>query len=239
MSDDTTSARHEQFDLFLKGSGVSVSAIATIPPDPIAAYVFAHGAGAGMRHEFMVSMSESLVREGIAILRFNFRYMEAGRRTPDRGPVLFETIRLAVDEAGDRLRSLPLFAGGKSMGGRMTSLAQAADPLPGVRGLIFMGFPLHAAGRPGSDRGDHLRSVNVPMLFFQGTRDRLADIGLMRSLVDELGPERATMIEVESADHSFRVPKRWGRSGGEIIDDVARRARAWVSAELAKTSNAP
>ena len=166
--------------------------------------MLAHGAGAGMRHAFMEGVSERLAGGGIATLRFQFPYLEQGRRAPDPPRVLTAAVRAAVDAAAQAAPGLPLFAGGKSLGGRMTSTAAAQQPLPGVRGLVFLGFPLHQPGKPGRARADHLRDVALPMLFVQGTRDTLADLGELRPMLDGLGG-RATLHVVEGGDHSFHV----------------------------------
>ncbi len=184
------------------------------------------------QHEFMSDVSLAFAREGVATLRFNFPYMEVGRRAPDRRPILLDTVRTAVVQARTLFGDIPVFAGGKSMGGRMTSLAQSESPMPGVRGLVFLGFPLHAAGRPGSERAAHLLKVDVPLLFVQGTRDRLADIDLMRTLVDETLHGDRTLIEIDSGDHSLRVPKRTGRTTDEVLADVATRAAAWIASRV-------
>lgn len=194
--------------------------------------VFAHGAGAGMRHRFMTDVAERLAARRIATLRFNFPYMERGKRGPNRPSVLVETVRAAVAEARRLIPDLPLFAGGKSMGGRMTSTAASEEPLPGVRGLAFFGFPLHAAGRPSSGRGAHLADVGLPMLFLQGTRDKLAELDLLRPLVLDLGP-LATLHVVEGADHGFHVLKRSGRTDDEALDEICDRLRRWVDDVLA------
>jgi len=189
--------------------------------------VFAHGAGAGMRHAFMTAMAERLAARGVATLRYQFPYMEKGGRRPDPPPILAKTVRSAVAVARREAPDLPLFAGGKSMGGRMTSTAAAAEPLPDVHGLVFFGFPLHAAGRPGSARGDHLDAVTVPMLFLQGTRDALADLDLLRPVCARLGA-RATLHVVDGGDHSFKVLKRSGRGADEVLDEIADTVAAWT-----------
>ena len=190
-------------------------------------FAFAHGAGAGIEHPFMADMAQRLAGEGIASLRYHFPYMEARalsgrRRPPDRPPVLVETVRAAVAKAAALADGLPLLAGGKSMGGRMTSTAAAEAPLPGVAGLVFLGFPLHAPGRPerAAERAAHLSDVTVPMLFLQGTRDALARLDLIEQTCAELGA-LATLHRLEGADHSFRVLKRSGRTNEEVADDAA------------------
>lgn len=180
-----------------------------------------------MRHAFMEDIARALAERGVATLRYQFPYAEEGRKAPDPAGRLMKTVRAAADEAASLAPGLPLVAGGKSMGGRMTSQAQAQEPLPGVRGLVFLGFPLHAPGREGTERADHLADVQVPMLFLQGTRDKLAEVGRMRSVVEGLGA-RATMIVVEEGDHSFAVPKRTGRSRDDVIGTLAERVAAWV-----------
>lgn len=206
-----------------------VSALLVRPPDATRLYVMAHGAGAGMRHRFMAAVSEALADRGVATLRYQFPYTEAGARRPDPPGVLQATVRAAVRAAAEVAPQLPLFAGGKSLGGRMTSSAQARTPLPGVQGLIFLGFPLHAPNRPGIERAGHLDEVPVPMLFLQGTRDALADLGLMRSVCERLGP-RATLHVVDGGDHSFAVLKRSGRSEPEVIAELADTIARWAVA---------
>lgn len=196
------------------------------PANATALLVFAHGAGAGMRHAFMEAAASALAGHGIATLRYEFPYMQKKSRRPDPPAVLQATVRAAVRAAAATAPDLPLFAGGKSMGGRMTSLAAAAEPLPDVRGLVFFGFPLHAAGSPSSARGAHLAGVTVPMLFLQGTRDQLADLGLLRPLL--AGNRRATLEILEGADHSFHVPKASGRGDAEVLADLAARVAGWM-----------
>jgi uncharacterized protein len=221
--------------LDVEGSG-TVSALLVVPARAHAAYVLAHGAGAGMRHPFMAQVAERLAARGIASLRFQFPSMEAGARRPDVPRVAHATVRAAVAEANLRLPGLPLFAGGKSFGGRMTSQAQAEAPLRGVRGLVFLGFPLHPAGRPGSERGDHLDRVMCPMLFFQGTRDELADRVLVQALVDRLG-ERATLAVIDDADHAFRVRRQSGSNDAEVLDRIADAMRGWMAHHGAEFSD--
>ncbi len=198
-----------------------------VPADAVAGYVLAHGAGAGMTHPFMAAVAQGLADRRIATLRYQFPYMEAGSKRPDRPPLAHATVRGAVAAAANRLPSLPLFAGGKSFGARMTSQAQAEAPLPGVSGLIFLGFPLHPAKQPADDRAAHLSAVRIPMLFVQGTRDALADIGLLTSLARRLG---ATLHPIEQADHSFHVPVRSGRTDGEVLADICDTISAWIGA---------
>ena len=205
-----------------------VTGIATVPDQPDAAFLFAHGAGAGIHHEFMAGLTTAMAGQHIAVLRYNFPYMEDGRRAPDRQPLLLKTVRAAVEASMATFGELPLFAGGKSMGGRMTSLAHSKQSLPGVRGLIFLGFPLHAAGRPGVERAAHLASVLTPQLFVQGSRDRLADIDLIRDLVNRQLKDRAALIEVDSGDHSFKVPRRVGLTRDEVLSTVVPRIKDWM-----------
>ncbi len=194
------------------------------PPEAWCLYVLAHGAGAGMRHPFLESLAGALAGEGVATLRYEFPYLEQGKKRIDPPPVLHARVREAVAAAAKE--RLPLFAGGKSMGGRMTSQAQALEPLPGVRGLAFVGFPLHPAGKPGTERAAHLREVDLPMLFLQGTRDDLADLALLRPVVEAL--PSATLHVVDDADHSFHVRKKSGRADAEVLADLARTFAAWA-----------
>jgi len=214
------------------GSSIgTVSGILLRPPDAWAGYVMAHGAGAGMRHRFMERMAQALAERGIATLRYQFPYIEAGGGRPDPPGVLEAAVRAAVDAARDGLPGLPLVAGGKSLGGRMTSNAQARRPLPGVGGLVFLGFPLHPAKQPGETRADHLRAVELPMLFLQGTRDALAELDRITAVCGRLG-SRATLHVVEGADHSFAVLKRSGRSEAEVMDELANSLGSWCRSVL-------
>ncbi len=194
--------------------------------------MFGHGAGAGMRHPFMDAAAQGLARRGIATLRYQFPFMEGGRKAPDPAPMLVKTVRSAVAEARRLAPDLSLFAGGRSMGGRMTSTAASQEPLPGVRGLAFFGFPLHAAGRPSADRGAHLAGVGLPMLFLQGTRDGLADLPLLRPLLAEVRPAPVLHV-VEGADHGFHVLKKSGRTDPDVLDELCDRFAAWVEETLA------
>lgn len=206
-----------------------VSGLLLAPADARACYVLAHGAGAGMAHPFMEAVGKGLAERGIATLRYQFPYMERGSKRPDTPKLAQATVRAAVAQAARRLPEIPLFAGGKSFGGRMTSQAQAAEPMPGVRGLIFLGFPLHPAGKPSDERAAHLSDVTVPMLFLQGSRDDLAHLDLLRPLVERLG-RRATLQVFQDADHSFHVPARSGRKDAEILAAVLDRAVEWIEA---------
>lgn len=205
----------------------SVSGILLRPTDSRALYVLAHGAGAGMRHRFMEAVAQSLATRGVATLRYQFPYVEAGGRRPDPPGVLEATVRAAVATARESAPDLPLVAGGKSLGGRMTSNAMARRSLEGVLGLVFLGFPLHPAKQPGVTRAEHLARVESPMLFLQGTRDALADLGLITSVCSSLGP-RATLHVVDGADHSFSVLKRSGRGDGEVMEELSVAVTEWV-----------
>ena len=196
-----------------------------------ALFLFAHGAGAGMRHPFMKTTARDLADRDVATLRYPFPYMAEGRRRPDRQPVLVESVRAAHAAARRQCPDLPLFAGGKSMGGRMTSLAVAERPLPGLEGIIFFGFPLHRPGDESETRAEHLRSVDLPMLFVQGTRDRLAEIGRIERVCAELG-SRATLHVVDGADHGFAVLKRSGRTAEEVGRGIADAVASWIDARL-------
>ena len=207
--------------------GGSVAALLDSPPQPFACYVLAHGAGAGMHHEFLAALAQRLCAEGAAVLRYQFPFMEQGSRRPDPPAVAQATVRAAVDEARRRFPDLPLFAGGKSFGARMSSQAQAAAAMPGVRGLVFVGFPLHPAGKPGTARATHLAGVQVPMLFLQGTRDALAELALVREVLQPL-QARATLHVVEGADHAFHVLVRSGRNDAQVLDELAHTAAQWM-----------
>jgi predicted alpha/beta-hydrolase family hydrolase len=209
----------------------TVSAILTQPANARACYILAHGAGADMRHSFMEKVAAGLADRGIATLRFNFPYMENKQGRPDQPAVAHATIRAAVEEAARLCPALTLVAGGKSFGGRMTSQAQSKAPLPGVKGLAFLGFPLHADKKPSSERAEHLARVEIPMLFLQGTRDGLADLSILKPMIDALGP-KATLHEVAGGDHSFAVLKKSGRSNEEALEEVLDTLTAWID-ELA------
>jgi hypothetical protein len=205
-----------------------VSGLMRVPVGATALLVLAHGAGAGMRHHFMEDVAEKLAARGIATLRYQFPYMEKGTKRPDNEVLLTATVRAAVAAAREQGPDVPLFAGGKSMGGRMTSIAASKDPIEGVRGLIFFGFPLHAAGRPGAERGKHLYSIKTPLLFLQGSRDTLADLRLLEPVCKGLG-KRAELFVVEGGDHSFHMLKSSGRSDDEALDQIVSKAAAWIS----------
>jgi predicted alpha/beta-hydrolase family hydrolase len=214
------------------GGGKDVSGLLGIPSNAVAGYVMAHGAGAGMRHAFMAAMAKDLAAVGIASLRFDFPYMQDGRKRPDPPPVAKSAVRAAIEVARARMPGVALFAGGKSFGGRMTSQAQASEPLEGVRGLIFLGFPLHPAKQPSVSRSEHLSGIGLPMLFLQGERDALAELPLLTSVVAGLG-QRATAKIVAHADHSFHVPARSGRSDSEVRVELAAMTASWIKSVLA------
>jgi uncharacterized protein len=205
-----------------------VSALWLAPPAATGCYVFAHGAGAGMTHPFMTAFADGLAQRRIATLRYQFPYMEKKSGRPDPAPICHATVRAAVAEALKRAPTLKLIAGGKSFGGRMTSQAQAAEPLDGARGLAFLGFPLHAAGKPMTARATHLSEIKIPLLFLQGEQDKLAQARLLQPLVADLG-SRATLVWAPQADHSFHVPKRSGRSDAEILAALLDSFAEWAA----------
>ncbi len=215
--------------LRIETGGGSVSALLLCPKSPHACFVFAHGAGAGMTHPFMERFANGLCERGIASLRYQFPYMEKGSKRPDSPAVAHATVRAAIAVAATSLPRLPLIAGGKSFGGRMTSQAQAMAPLPGVRGLAFVGFPLHASGKPSTERAEHLDRIDVPMLFLQGSRDTLAEIALIKTVVKRLGP-LATLHLVDGADHSFHVPARSGRKDEDAMREMLDAFVDWANA---------
>jgi hypothetical protein len=206
-----------------------VSGLLNAAPDSKACFVVAHGAGAGMRHVFMANLAGDLAARGIATLRYQFPYMEKNGRRPDPPALCHATVRAAVDAARALLPALPLFAGGKSFGGRMTSQAQAEDPLPQVRGLAFLGFPLHPPKQPSDSRAAHLLKVQVPLLFLQGARDLYAEPELLNPLITVLA-DRATLVLLPDADHSFHVPARSRYSAGQINDDMINALSGWMGA---------
>jgi predicted alpha/beta-hydrolase family hydrolase len=205
----------------------NVSGLLQVPADARACMVLAHGAGAGMGHPFMASVAQGIAERGIATLRYQFPYMERGSKHPDAPHLAQATVRCAVAEASRLAPGLPLFAGGKSFGGRMTSQAQAESPLQGVRGIAFLGFPLHPSGRPSDERGMHLFDIDIPTLFLQGSRDELADLELLRPLVARLGG-RATLKVFADADHSFHVPARSGRKDAEVRAELLDALADWI-----------
>ncbi|HYB98145.1 MAG TPA: alpha/beta family hydrolase [Candidatus Limnocylindrales bacterium] len=207
-----------------------VSGLWQRPPDAWACYVMAHGAGAGMQHEFLAAIAAGLAGRGVAVLRYQFPFMERGARRPDAPALAQATVRAAAEEALRRSAGLPLFAGGKSFGARMTSQAQAQAPLAGVRGLVFLGFPLHPAGKPSTDRALHLFDVHIPMLFLQGTRDELADLRLLAPICRDLGG-RARIEIVDDGDHSFHVRVRSGRRDADVRAAMVEAIAEWMSAQ--------
>jgi predicted alpha/beta-hydrolase family hydrolase len=210
-----------------------VSAVIVAPPDPTACYVMAHGAGAGMAHPFMASFALGLAARGTASLRYQFPFMENGSKRPDRPALAQTAVRAAVVEAGRRLPSVPLIAGGKSFGARMSSQAQAEAALPGVAGLAFVGFPLHPAGKPSVERAAHLSDVKIPMLFLQGTRDGLADLALLKPTVAALGSS-ANLMLIEGADHAFHVLARSGRTDPEALSEMLDAFIDWVGSVVGR-----
>jgi uncharacterized protein len=214
--------------LTIEGGKSTVAALLMRPAKARACYVFAHGAGAGMTHAFMTEAAEGLAERGIATLRYQFPYMQQGGKRPDPPAIAHAAVRGAVAAAALHCPGLPPIAGGKSFGGRMTSQAQAKAALPGVVGLAFFGFPLHAVGKPSSERADHLADVRVPVLFLQGSADKLAEVDLLKPVVNKLG-SRATLHLVDGADHSFHVPKRSGRSDREVMAEILDAFAAWAA----------
>lgn len=209
------------------GNGVSVSALLVRPADARYLLVLAHGAGAGMGHPFMSALAAELAQVGVATLRYQFPYMEERRRVPDSPQVLTATVAAAVRTAAEEAPGLPVFAGGKSMGGRMTSHGAAEGQLAGVRGIVFYGFPLHPPNKPSTKRGDHLAKVPIPMLFLQGTRDELADLQLLRPIAETLG-SIATLQIIDGADHSFHVLKRSETTDAEVLRGLAGATARWM-----------
>lgn len=220
---------------FRVGEKSHIGALLLRPPDATALYLFAHGAGAGMRHPFMEDAARDLAVRRIATLRYEFPYMAAGRRRPDSRRALVHTVRAAVREAAALASDLPLIAGGKSMGGRMTSIAAAEAPLGDVRGLVFHGFPLHRPGDPSDSRADHLASLSLPMLFVQGSRDRLAELDRIRLVCGRLGSTAALRV-IEGADHGFSVLKRSGRSSDDVRAELADVVARWIQGVVSPAS---
>jgi uncharacterized protein len=220
------SSRATPLKIPLTAAGTT-SGLLDVPASAEACFVFAHGAGAGMSHPFMAGIAGGLAQRRVATLRFQFPYMEQGSRRPDSPQVAQAAVRAAVQEAAKRLPGLPLFAGGKSYGGRMTSQAQAAEPLAHVKGLVFLGFPLHPAGKPSTERANHLAQIQLPMLFLQGTRDTLADLDLIRATVGSLGA-RATLHVIDGGDHSFQVLVRSGRSNEQVREELLDTMLQWM-----------
>lgn len=216
-------------------SAGEVSGLFVVPPKPTALLVLAHGAGAGMKHPFMGTVAAKVAEAGVGTLRYQFPYTEKKMKRPDPPALLTATVRSAVLFAAREYPDLPLFAGGKSMGGRMTSTAQSSEPLPGVRGLVFFGFPLHPPGKPGTERAAHLAEVRIPMLFLQGTRDALADLELLKPVLAKLG-EIPRLHILDGADHSFHVLKSSGRTDAEVMGEMISVSAAWMN-ECLEPSN--
>jgi predicted alpha/beta-hydrolase family hydrolase len=208
--------------------GASVSGLWLKPGAARACLVLAHGAGAGMAHRSMVALADGLFDRGVATLRYQFPYMERGSKRPDPPSIAHAAVKAAVAEAARLAGALPLFAGGRSFGGRMTSQAQAIAPLPHVHGLVFFAFPLHPAGKPSTARAEHLSDIDIPMLFLQGTRDELAQLDLLRSAITKLS-ERATLVLAQDADHAFHVPAKTGRKDMDVLAELLDAAAAWMA----------
>ena len=221
----TSAGKEIQFGVNEKAG--AVSGLLLKPEAAQALLVLAHGAGAGMRHRFLEQAAVKLAAAGVASLRYQFPYMEKRVKRPDSEAVLVDTVRAALLAARKLAGDLPIFVGGKSMGGRMSSLAAARQPLEDVRGLVFFGFPLHAAGRPGAERGEHLTGIKLPMLFLQGSRDALAELKLLKPLCSKLAG-RAELFVVKGGDHSFHVLKSLGRSDDKVLDDVVKKTAEWI-----------
>jgi predicted alpha/beta-hydrolase family hydrolase len=213
------------------GDDLRVSGLFERPPDARALFVLGPSAGANMRHRFLADLSAALAARGIASLRYQFPYMERNSRRPDTPAVCHATIRAAIDWAVEFEPGLPLIAGGKSFGGRMTSQAQALAPLPGVRGIVFLGFPLHPSKKPSLARADHLAKTSIPLLFVQGTRDALAEVQLIHRAMEALG-DRASLTMIEGADHAFHVPARSGRTDADVLRTIAGAVETWVTSAL-------
>ncbi len=218
--------RTERLTIAVPGH-LSVSAVLVAPKQARACYVMAHGAGAGMEHPFMAAVAAGLAERGVATLRYQFPFMEQGSKRPDRSAVAYATVRAAAAAAARLMPNVPIIAGGKSFGGRMTSQAEAETPMEGVRGLAFFGFPLHPAKKPSDERARHLADVQIPMFFLQGTRDALADTAVLLPAIERLGA-RATLKLIEDADHSFHVPARSGRTDGEVLEGALHDLEEWV-----------
>jgi predicted alpha/beta-hydrolase family hydrolase len=223
----------EAVTIAIEGAG-SVSGLWQAPPNSPACLVFAHGAGAGMAHKWMEAVADGLAARGIATLRYQFLYMERGGKRVDPPKVAHAAVRAAVAAARERFKE-KLFAGGKSFGGRMTSQAQALEPLAEVQGLVFFGFPLHPAASPSTERAAHLALVSVPMLFLQGTRDTLADLDLLRPVAERLG-QRATLMLFNDADHSFHVPAKSGRRDSEVLKELLDCAANWMTEGIVRAA---
>lgn len=223
----------KEIKFFVNDKAGSVSGLLLQPSGAYALLLLAHGAGAGMRHRFMEELAGKLADENVATLRYQFPYMEKRTRRPDPQGVLTDTVRAAVAATKKYARDLSLFAGGKSMGGRMTSLAAAKEPLDEVRGLIFFGFPLHAAGRPGAERGEHLTEIKIPMLFLQGSRDALAELKLLKPLCAKLG-KRAELFVLDGGDHSFHMLKSAQKSDEQALNELVEKTAQWIKRKSAQ-----
>jgi len=219
-------AEAKRLQFAVEGAG-EVSALLLLPAEARVMLALAHGAGAGMTHPFLASLAAELAAVGVATLRYQFPYMEQRRRVPDSPAVLTATVRAAVRTAAEAAPRLPLIAGGKSMGGRMSSQAAAQQPLDTVRGLVFFGFPLHPPNKPGTKRAEHLKQVTIPMLFLQGTRDTLADLTLLKPICDGLG-SRATLHIIETANHSFHLLKKSGKADADALRELAQTTASWT-----------
>jgi predicted alpha/beta-hydrolase family hydrolase len=222
-----TTSPVKDIEFFVSEKAGVVSGLLIKPNEARVLLVLAHGAGAGMRHKFMEKIAAKLANYNVATLRYQFPYMQKRTKRPDPQRVLTDTVRAAVAKAKKEAGNLLLFAGGKSMGGRMTSLAAAEQPLDGVRGLLFFGFPLHAAGRPDAERGQHLTDIKIPLFFLQGSRDALADLKLLKPLCARIG-KRAELYVAQGGDHSFHMLKSAGRSDDDVLDEVVERVVEWM-----------
>jgi uncharacterized protein len=208
-------------------SAQTVDGLYLAAAEPKACLALAHGAGAGMTHSSMASVAAELQALGVSTLRYQFPYMQRGSKRTDAPPICHATVRAAVAMATQLAPSVPLFAGGRSFGGRMTSQAQSLDPLPNVRGLVFLAFPLHPAGKPSDERAEHLANIGIPMLFIQGSNDDLASLDLLHPVIERLG-NRATLKLLDQADHSFHVPARTGRRDPQVREEALRAAVDWM-----------
>jgi predicted alpha/beta-hydrolase family hydrolase len=221
------SFRTEHIKFLATKSSGEVSGIIIMPEKAECFLVLALGAGAGMNHTFMHGIAIALAELGVGTLRFNFPYSEKNLKRPDPAPILIETVYAAVNKANEYYKNIPLFAGGKSLGGRMTSTAASKKALANIRGIAFFGFPLHAPGKASNERAEHLFQVSIPMLFLQGTNDKLADLNLLQPVVNKLN-NKATLHIIEGADHSFHVPKKSGKTDDEIIKELALKFKEWA-----------
>jgi predicted alpha/beta-hydrolase family hydrolase len=226
-------SKGKEVQFFVSEKGGAVSGLLLKPDNATSLLVLGHGAGAGMRHRFMEDVAGKLAELGVATLRYQFPYMEKRTKRPDSEAVLTDTVKAAIAAAKKQAGNLPIFAGGKSMGGRMTSIAAAKEALDGVSGLVYFGFPLHAAGRPGIERGQHLADIQIPMLFLQGSRDALAELKLLKSLCAKLG-KRAELFIIDGGDHSFHMLKSAKKSDEQVLDELVSRAARWMESVSSK-----